>query len=197
MSLPLKLLVDTNVWIDYFLERRPEAHEAAMGFMAEATAADAVLHTSSATMPDLFFLLCQETKRYLREHGKPVDELFAAAVRESAWSSVRNVMELSMIVPVGQNEALRAMTYRDLHDDFEDDLLLAAAARVDADYVVTSDRASTRPTCARSCACAPRRPTTRNKFEITWSLSPIERRPMPFIRRNAGGRYRHSRVRGV
>ena len=48
---------------------------------------------------------------------------------------------LSLIVPVGQNEALRAMTYRDLHDDFEDDLLLAAAARVDADYVVTSDRA--------------------------------------------------------
>ena len=141
MSLPLKLLVDTNVWIDYFLECRPEAHEAAMGFMAEATAADAVLYTSSATMPDLFFLLCQETKRYLREHGKPVDERFAAAVRESAWSSVRNVMELSMIVPVGQNEALRAMTYRDLHDDFEDDLLLAAAARVDADYVVTSDRA--------------------------------------------------------
>ena len=85
--------------------------------------------TAAATMPDLFFLLCQETKRYLREHGKPVDELFAAAVRESAWSSVRNVMELSMIVPVGQNEALRAMTYRDLHDDFEDDLLLAAAAR--------------------------------------------------------------------
>ena len=39
------------------------------------------------------------------------------------------------------DEALRAMTYRDLHDDFEDDLLLAAAARVDADYVVTSDRA--------------------------------------------------------
>lgn len=92
-------------------------------------------------MPDLFFLLCQETKRYLREHGKPVDERFAAAVRESAWSSVRNVMGLSLIVPVGQNEALRAMTYRDLHDDFEDDLLLAAAARVDADYVVTSDRA--------------------------------------------------------
>ena len=56
MSLPLKLLVDTNVWIDYFLERRPEAHEAAMGFVAEATAADAVLYTSSATMPDLFFL---------------------------------------------------------------------------------------------------------------------------------------------
>ena len=50
-------------------------------------------------------------------------------------------MGLSLIVPVGQNEALRAMTYRDLHDDFEGDLLLAAAARVDADYVVTSDRA--------------------------------------------------------
>ena len=81
MSLSLKLLVDTNVWIDYFLERRPEAHEEAMGFVAEATAADAALYTSSATMPDLFFLLCQETKRYLREHGKPVDERFAAAVR--------------------------------------------------------------------------------------------------------------------
>ena len=96
-----------------------------------------------------------------------------------------------MIVPVGQNEALRAMTYRDLHDDFEDDLLLAAAARVDADYVVTSDRALLRhapvacldPVDMRApCACAPWRPTTRNKFEITWSLSPIERRPMPFIR---------------
>ena len=44
MSLPLKLLVDTNVWIDYFLERRPEAHEEAMGFVAEATAADAAFN---------------------------------------------------------------------------------------------------------------------------------------------------------
>ena len=141
MSLPQKLLVDTNVWIDYFLERTPENHEKAMRFVAAATAAGAALYTSSATMPDLFFLLCQETKRCLRARGKVVDEGMAAAVRESAWSSMRSIMELSMVVPVGRNEALRALTYRDLHDDFGDDLILAAAARVDADYLVTSDKA--------------------------------------------------------
>ena len=190
MSLPLKLLVDTNVWIDYFLERRPEAHEAAMGFMAEATAADAVLHTSSATMPDLFFLLCQETKRYLREHGKPVDELFAAAVRESAWSSVRNVMELSMTSTTTSRTTCCWPPPRA-------SMPTTWSRRTGRCCAMRPWPASTRPTCTRSCACAPRRPTTRNKFEITWSLSPIERRPMPFIRRNAGGRYRHSRVRGV
>lgn len=141
MSLPQKLLVDTDVWIDYFLERNPEKHEMAMRFVTAATAAGTALYTSSATMPDLFFLLCQETKRCLRERGKVVDEGMAAAVRESAWSSMRSIMELSMVVPVGRNEALRAMTYRELHDDFEDDLILAAAARVDVDFVVTNDTA--------------------------------------------------------
>ncbi|MEG2477810.1 MAG: hypothetical protein RSA81_06380, partial [Gordonibacter sp.] len=68
-----------------------------------------------------------------------LDKGTVAAIRESAWSCVRSMRELSIVVPVGQSDILQATTYRDLHDDFEDDLVLAAAQRVEATYLVTFD----------------------------------------------------------
>lgn len=136
---PRKIFVDTNIWIDYYLDRNRHAHEVASSLVAEALARGAVLYTSTAALSDIFFILCQETKRLLRKDGVTIDSGMVAAVRESAWATLRSLMELSILVPVSKSETLRAMTYRPLHDDFEDDLVLAAAVRADVDCVVTAD----------------------------------------------------------
>ena len=43
------------------------------------------------------------------------------------------------VVPVGQAECYDAFTLRALHEDFEDDLVVAAARQVGADFLVTGD----------------------------------------------------------
>lgn len=138
-DLPQKILVDTTIWVDYYLDRNRHAHEVASTLIAESLARGAVLYTSAAAMSEIFFILCQETKRLLRKDGVAIDSGMVAAVRESAWATLRSLMELSLLVPISKSEMLRAMTYRPLHDDFEDDLVLAAASRADVDCVVTSD----------------------------------------------------------
>lgn len=137
---PYKILIDTNVWLDYFLCRDAQTHKATRDLVVAAIMGDAVLYTSPASLADVFFVLGQEAKGFLRDDGETVGKERAAAVRESSWASLRAIMELSLIVPLAQAEALSAFTFRDLHDDFEDDLILAAAARADVDYLVTSDK---------------------------------------------------------
>lgn len=136
---PQKILVDTNVWIDYYLDRNRRAHDIAHDLIIESSRQGMALYTSAAALSDLFFILCQESKRLAREDGLTVTVGMTAAIREAAWATLRNIMELSIVVPIGKSEAYAALTYRPVHDDFEDDLILAAATRADVDYVVTSD----------------------------------------------------------
>lgn len=136
---PLKVMVDTNVWVDYFLDRN-DRHETAMRFVLEASAdGRAVLYTASVSLKDVYYLICMLSKRSLRADNLPVTKERATAVAESAWSSVRAIIDLSIIVPVGQAEVLQAAALRSVHDDFEDDLVMAAAKRASVDFLVTSD----------------------------------------------------------
>ena len=80
------------------------------------------------------------SKRALEaEHGScsPGDYL---AIQDMAAACVRMFMDFALVVPLGHNECLHAMSLRPVHGDFEDDLIVAAAARVNADYLVSSDK---------------------------------------------------------
>ena len=48
--------------------------------------------------------------------------------------------ELALIAPVGADEVFDSFVFKYHHNDFEDDLMLGVANRVDADYVVTEDK---------------------------------------------------------
>ena len=48
--------------------------------------------------------------------------------------------ELALIAPVGADEVFDSFVFRPHHNDFEDDLMLGVANRIDADYVVTEDK---------------------------------------------------------
>lgn len=134
-----KLLLDTNVWLDYFLARTP-GHAAATELVAlAADAEDLALYTSSLSIKDVAYLLERDMKAGARESGVTVTEDVAAAAREVAWGCVRLILKSSLIVPVGHPEVLQAFTLKSVHDDLEDDLLIGLAYRAEVDYVVTYD----------------------------------------------------------
>ena len=140
MAEPLKILVDANVWLDYGIATS-ENHESAVRFMVESAVNDVVLYVSSISLKDVFQLIVRRTKKELRNEGTEIDAAWSAAISESAWSFVRSMREAALVVPRRfPREVLHAETWRTAHGDLEDDLVLAAAKRVRADCVVTSDR---------------------------------------------------------
>lgn len=135
-----KFLVDTNVWLDHFLART-ERHGEVSAFLGRAHCSEtAALYVASLSIKDVAFLLERTMKSYARADGRPLSEDVAAAARETAWGCVRSMVALAMIVPVGFDEVMRACTYKGVHDDFEDDLILGAATRAGVDYILTHDQ---------------------------------------------------------
>lgn len=141
---PLKLLVDTNVWMDYFLVRQEPHREAVELVRLAFGSEDVVLYAASLSLKDLAHLFENMFRRDVRESAGDVSPQAAAAARETTWRCVRAVVDKALVVPVGHAEVLQAFTLRPAHDDFEDDLLLGAAYRADVDYVVTGDAALAR-----------------------------------------------------
>ncbi len=89
-------------------------------------------------IPDVFYLAFIDIKRLLRGQGS--DELVAQAARTTAWEYVNSMREIATAVAADNNDVWLASKWESLHGDIEDNLVLAAAKRAQADYVVTSDR---------------------------------------------------------
>ena len=144
--LPIKILVDTNIWLDYFLARSAH-HTAVSRFIARALECEnIVLYIPSLSLKDLAHQLASLMKLDARRAGKDVTPDIAAAAREVSWGCVRNVLEKALVAPISRTEVLGAFTYKRIHDDFEDDLVLAALDAVDANFLMTHDEALRRHT---------------------------------------------------
>ncbi|MDO4849729.1 MAG: PIN domain-containing protein [Coriobacteriia bacterium] len=134
----LRILVDTNVWIDAFLGHR-SGHDAAMAFLAAAQMASAQLVYPVGALQDVFAILIIELKRKTREVGE-IDETAMNVIRRVAWSCVDTLREGATAVGADESDAWLACKYRKLNWDLEDNMVLAAAKRAEVDYLVTSDR---------------------------------------------------------
>ena len=136
---PIRVLVDTNAWLSYFLAR-DDRHAHVDEFIAAAQEGERfALYAASLSLKDIASLVSAAMKGAAREAGRQVTPDVVAASREMAWACIRHVLELALVVPIGHAEVLQACTYRTFHDDFEDDLVLAAAERAGADYILTND----------------------------------------------------------
>lgn len=89
-------------------------------------------------IPNVFYLAFIDVKRLLRGQGS--DELVAKAARTTAWEYVNSMREIATAVAADNSDVWLASKWESLHGDIEDNLVLAAAKRAQADYVVTSDR---------------------------------------------------------
>lgn len=135
---PPILLVDTNVWLDLYLPSR-DREGTALRLLQEAHRAGAALAFASQAALDVYQRVCVDNKRWLRA-GDALNEKWAIAIKRHAWDCVNEMRELATAVPVDASDLYLACKFRDLHDDFEDDLVLAACERSHANYLVTNDR---------------------------------------------------------
>lgn len=132
-------LLDTNVWLDMVLPG--DNHDAVHAFVLAARAEDARLGIAAHSLKDVYVLMQRRLKLDNKKDGKiPADKIEPAS-RVVAWSIVQNIIETAEIVGSDYSDAYIAAKQRPIHDDFEDDLVIAAAMRMKADFLVTSDAA--------------------------------------------------------
>lgn len=136
----LKLLIDTNVWMDYFSGRSDRtANVVRLVEIADASERIA-LFASSLSVKDVSYLVSAAIKQECRRKTGSLSNDAIAAADETAWACVRQMRELALIAPVGADEVFDSFVFKYHHNDFEGDLMLGVANRIDADYVVTEDK---------------------------------------------------------
>ena len=138
-ALPSRLLLDTNVWLDAFVESRA-GHFDAKQLLGHASAAKISLLYSPISLKDVEYIAAASFKRDVRVQGGIVDESCAVVARQFAWSCVQNMRRIATAVGADESDLWLAEKYHKIHPDFEDDLILAAAKRCNPDYLVTRDR---------------------------------------------------------
>lgn len=136
---PKPLVVDTNIWLDAFFGWR-EGHADADRLIAYACEHGIKLAFAVTTVKDVFYLASSDLKWHARqEHGELTDSM-ALACTETAWAIVSNMCEIGVPIGVDIADVWLAHKLRPVHNDLEDNLVIAAAERSDASCIVTSDR---------------------------------------------------------
>lgn len=93
----------------------------------------------SHALKDVFLVYQQQLKVAAREAGDLPPERAAASARQAAWAALDLVMDLAAVGPSDQSDAWIASKQRALHSDYEDNLVVATAQRLDARMLVTND----------------------------------------------------------
>ena len=133
-----RLLLDTNVWHEKYIPNRP-CHAAVLNLLAEARSQDVALAFPSQSALDVYQRVCIENKRLARMSGR-LTETMAKTIKRFAWDCVDDMRNIATAVPVDSSDLYLVCKHRELHDDLEDDLVLAACKRAHANYLVTLDR---------------------------------------------------------
>lgn len=132
-------LVDSNVWLDAFIDRSSR-HDAAYTFLKESRLHDIALTTPIEVTKDVYYLVSCELKRMQRAECGTVTPEFANAASEAAWSCLSVMRRNAVIVAADSNDMIEATVLRAEHDDYEDNLIIAAAMRARATHIVSSDK---------------------------------------------------------
>ena len=153
----VSFLVDTNVWIDFFVDRS-RRHEEAVDFIVVAQTRGVVLFTPIGATKDIYYIVASELKRMQLEEAGVVTESSARAADEVAWSCLSAVRKRSTVLGADSSDMIEAMVQRAAHGDYEDNLIVAAAMRARASHIITSDvqlqRHSPIPCVSIAEACA-------------------------------------------
>ncbi len=140
MSSQIKVLFDTNVWLDRFLRDRPKGALCRRLIEQCATRSDdiAILYPLH-TLNDVFWFVTRDIKKWVIESYGELTEAGARLSNARAWESIDVMSELGTPVAADVSDVWFARKLRSVHPDFEDDMVLAAAERAHVDYLVTSD----------------------------------------------------------
>lgn len=151
------LLIDTNIWLDYFIPQR-QGHKKACHLIEEACRQDVTILYAVTSLKDVFYLVAVSLKRAARQRGGDISEGDARAIQAASWGIVEAMGELGTPIAADATDFWLARKYRALHADLEDNFVLAAARRAHVDVLVTGDEKLIKhaPVCAMTAedACA-------------------------------------------
>ena len=133
-----KVMLDTNVVVDYLMGREPGCSDAAR-IIAMHAACEHAVYVSALSLKDAYFLVSMQLKRMERLASGNLSEQMAKAANEVAWSCVRQIIENTIVLSTGRAESLQALVLRASHADFEDDLVVATALGNGIDLLVSND----------------------------------------------------------
>lgn len=135
----LRILLDTNVWLDRYVPHRPGA-DVANALLSRCVEDDVIALYPLRSIGDVFWQVTKNNELWVKESKGQISEAYAHAINAMAWDCVTNMQEIAMAVGAEYTDVWRATKYREIHSDFEDNMVLAAAERAKVDYLVTSDR---------------------------------------------------------
>lgn len=128
-----RVLFDTNAWMYYFFGSGAQGSDV-LSLVDCCIENGCDILYAPTTVKDLFYLI----PRYFRR--LPAGEkISTASGRAVAWGVIDALMEIATAAPVAVGECELARMLRSKHPDFEDNLMLAAAERGGARFVVTYD----------------------------------------------------------
>ena len=133
------VLLDTNVWIDGYMAGRPH-HADALALMKACVKAEWELLIASHSLKDFWYLYWQTGKQYSIAAGDGSVESCSNAAKVAAWAATEQIAQLATVVGSDSSDAWLALKMRDTHDDYEDNLVVAAALRAKPRLLVTNDR---------------------------------------------------------
>ena len=136
---PLLLLLDTNVLLDEYIPTRPSSAESRQLIDLALEQGHTLLYAARAIV-DVHYVISCTFKQMVRKERGTVSAEDALTIAEIAWGCIDNLCELATAVGMDNGDVWLARKYRTLHNDFEDNFILAAAERANADFLVTSDK---------------------------------------------------------
>ena len=87
----------------------------------------------------MFYIAERQFKEYAREMQGTLTEDGAAASTNNAWEVAEGLNDVATPIAMDAADVWMARKLRSVHNDLEDNLVIAAAERANADYIVTSD----------------------------------------------------------
>lgn len=132
------IVLDTCILLDNYLGNRPNA-KASRALIDFCLAERIPLLYSAASIGSVAYLIENALKTQTRESGTGIDESTGLAARRAASACIESLQLIATAVGVDDSDIWLARKYQSLHDDFEDNLVLAAVERSKADFLVTSD----------------------------------------------------------
>ena len=140
-AIPLKpksLMLDTCIWVNSQIGTN-NGHEAARDLIVTARKQGMILGIAPHSLANVFYIVHRHLRRLDATSQKSVPGDAAAAAKETAWAVISNILDYATVIGADGSDARIAELHKAIHDDFEDDLIIASARRMNADLVVTDD----------------------------------------------------------
>lgn len=139
MSLPNTVLLDTNVWIDNYVGNRKNS-SVVRALINICQQQNIELCAAILSLKDVYYQIGAELKREQRATEEGLSATQAMAIEEIAWQCAINLSKHAVLVAADQSDFVTARFFHQIHPDLEDDLILAAVERSEADYLITNDK---------------------------------------------------------